>query len=137
MSKQHLMDDGPKISTYMWQEFHLSAKIRHMWKALISLMQCKDSQGGENASCVSPKAIKMHMQKNKFPFPTLAVLAFVAAVGISSWILPGTIVPLQQVLPTSTPIAMTPTEDSWIIVDLPEDAIQPGSELNSPGFSAE
>jgi hypothetical protein len=53
----------------------------------------------------------MHMQKNKFLFPTLAVLAFVAAVGTSSWILPGTIIPLQQVLPTSTPIAMTPTED--------------------------
>lgn len=49
--------------------------------------------------------------------------------------MPGTIIPLQQVLPTSTPIAMTPTEDSWIIVDLPEDATQPGSELNFPSLT--
>jgi len=64
------------------------------------------------------------MQKSSPSLPILAVLAIVATLGISSWISPGTIVPLQQEPPTPTLIAMTPTEDSWIIVDLPEDATQ-------------
>ncbi|MBN1450376.1 MAG: hypothetical protein JW963_05115 [Anaerolineales bacterium] len=64
------------------------------------------------------------MQKSSPSLPILAVLAIVATLGISSWISPGTIVLLQEEPPTPTLVAMTPTEDSWIIVDLPEDATQ-------------
>jgi cytochrome c5 len=45
-------------------------------------------------------------------------------LGISSWISPGTIVPLQQETPASVTPSPQPTEDSWIIVDLPADASQ-------------
>jgi hypothetical protein len=37
---------------------------------------------------------------------------------------PGTVVELQNATQTITPMAMSPTEDSWVIVDLPEDATQ-------------
>jgi len=62
------------------------------------------------------------MQKNQYSLSFLTILAIVTTLGISSWISPDTIVPLQQSsTPTVTPV---PTEDSWIIVDLPEDATQ-------------
>jgi mono/diheme cytochrome c family protein len=48
----------------------------------------------------------------------------VVTIGMSSWKSPGTIVYLQQATPTLAPVVMSPTEDSWIIVDLPEDATQ-------------
>lgn len=64
------------------------------------------------------------MQKKWLPLPVLAVVIITTGLGISSWISPGTIVPLQQITPTSTLIEITPTIDSWIIVDLPEDATQ-------------
>ena len=64
------------------------------------------------------------MQKS-FPFlPILAVLAIVVTLGISSWISPGTVVRLQQATPTNAGFVMPPVENSWIIVDLPEDASQ-------------
>ena len=64
------------------------------------------------------------MQKKWLPLPVLAVMLITTGLGISSWISPHTIVPLQQINPTSTLIEITPTIDSWIIVDLPEDATQ-------------
>jgi cytochrome c5 len=64
------------------------------------------------------------MNKSWFPFPFLSALIVVATLGLSSWNLPGTVVPLNQTAPTPTLPAMTPTEDSWIIVDLPADATQ-------------
>lgn len=64
------------------------------------------------------------MQKSQNLLPIMATLTMIVTLGISSWISPGTIVPLQQQTPTSAPIGMPPTEDSWIIVDLPEDATQ-------------
>ena len=51
--------------------------------------------------------------------PILAGMALVVMLGVSSWISPGTIVPLQ-----SDAVTPTPTEDSWVIVDLPADATQ-------------
>lgn len=54
----------------------------------------------------------------------MSIMSMVVTLGISSWIAPGTIVNLQVATPTSMPVAMSPTEDSWIIVDLPEDATQ-------------
>jgi mono/diheme cytochrome c family protein len=64
------------------------------------------------------------MQNSRLSLPILTGLAIVMTLGISSWIYPGTVVPLQQATPASTPVGMPPTEDSWIIVDLPEDATQ-------------
>jgi cytochrome c5 len=64
------------------------------------------------------------MQKKWIPLPILAALALVTTLTISSWTSPGTIVPLQQSTPTSPFMEMPPTEDSWIIVDLPADATQ-------------
>ena len=64
------------------------------------------------------------MRKPWVPFPILSVFVLLTALGISSWISPGTIVPLQQATPTLTAISLIPTEDSWIIVDLPPDATQ-------------
>ena len=65
------------------------------------------------------------MQKIQFPFPVLVVLSLIIVLAISSWISLGTIAPLQQATPTSMPAAtIPPTEDSWVIVDLPEDATQ-------------
>ena len=64
------------------------------------------------------------MQKSLLFFPTLTVVAMVMTLGVSSWTSSGTIVPLQEATPTSEPVGMVPTEDSWIIVDLPEDATQ-------------
>ncbi len=65
------------------------------------------------------------MQKNQLPLPLMALVAMIITLGISSWISPGTIVPLQQGTPTNVAIEMPPpTGDSWILVDLPEDATQ-------------
>ena len=64
------------------------------------------------------------MQKSWLPLPVLAVLVITAALGISSWISPDTIVLLQPITLKSTLIEITPTVDSWIIVDLPEDTTQ-------------
>jgi len=64
------------------------------------------------------------MQKNWIPLPILIVSLMGLTLGISSWISPDTIVPQQEGTPTSLPVRMSPTEDSWIIVDLPEDATQ-------------
>jgi len=64
------------------------------------------------------------MQKSSLFLPILAVLATIATLGISSWVAPDTIVQLQEETPPPTLVAMTPTEDSWIIVDLPEDSTQ-------------
>ena len=64
------------------------------------------------------------MQKNQFSLSILTILAILTTLGISSWISPDTVVALQQLTPTTTPMSLTPTEDSWVIVDLPEDATQ-------------
>jgi len=64
------------------------------------------------------------MHKSSLTLPILVALAIVVTLGISSWAAPGTIVRLQQETPSPTLLAMTPTEDSWIIVDLPEDSTQ-------------
>jgi cytochrome c5 len=65
------------------------------------------------------------MKKYGLPFPFLVALLFIVTLTVSSWVLPGTIVPLQQEDSTSTPTPVPmPTEDSWIIVDLPADATQ-------------
>ena len=65
------------------------------------------------------------MKKYVFSFPLLVALLFIVSLTVSSWILPGTIVPMQQEISTFTPTpGPTPTEDSWIIVDLPADATQ-------------
>lgn len=64
------------------------------------------------------------MQKSPLFLPILAVPAIVAALGVSSWASPGTIVLLQQATATNTPVSISPTEDSWVIVDLPADATQ-------------
>lgn len=45
-------------------------------------------------------------------------------LGISSWVSPGTVVAQQEATPTINPVSISPTEDSWIIVDLPSDATQ-------------
>jgi cytochrome c5 len=63
------------------------------------------------------------MQRNRLILPLISVLALVVTLGISSWNSPDTIIFLQQATPTG-PVSMSPTEDSWIIVDLPEDATQ-------------
>ncbi len=59
------------------------------------------------------------MQKSQLFFPTLILLVIVMTLGISSWVSPNTIVLQQEATPTITPMGMSPTEDSWIIVDLP------------------
>jgi len=64
------------------------------------------------------------MRKSSLALPVLAVLAIVTTLGISSWMSPAAIVPLQEATPTSFPFSMPPTEGSWVIVDLPEDATQ-------------
>jgi len=64
------------------------------------------------------------MWKNRFSLSFLTILVIVTTLGLSSWISLGTVVLLQQEPPTPTLVAMMPTEDSWIIVDLPEDATQ-------------
>lgn len=64
------------------------------------------------------------MQKSSLTLTTLAVLAVATTLGLSSWRSPDTIIPLQQATPVNTPMSMPPTEDSWIIIDLPEDATQ-------------
>lgn len=65
------------------------------------------------------------MQKSPFVFPALALVVFAAVLGVSSWVSPDTILPLQQPTTTATPdIPEMPPEDSWIIVDLPADATQ-------------
>ena len=64
------------------------------------------------------------MRKRLIPLPVVAALIIVAALAISSWVSPGTVVPLQQATPTTTTMNMPPLEDSWIIVDLPDDATQ-------------
>jgi len=65
------------------------------------------------------------MPKNQLPLPLMALVAMIVTLGISSWISPGTVVPLQQGTPTNVAIEMPPpTGDSWILVDLPEDATQ-------------
>lgn len=58
---------------------------------------------------------------------TLSISIFLVMVttsGISSWVSPGTVVAQQEPTPTISPTGILPTEDSWIIVDLPEDATQ-------------
>ena len=54
----------------------------------------------------------------------LSLVILAATLGVSSWLGPGTIVPLQQA--TATPLHATPMagENSWIVVDLPPDATQ-------------
>ena len=64
------------------------------------------------------------MQNKQLPLLFFTVLAVVTTLGISSWLFPDSVVALQQPTPTTTPVAMMPTEDSWIIVDLPPDATQ-------------
>ena len=64
------------------------------------------------------------MQKSQLFFPTLTLLVIVMTLGISSWVSPDTIALQQEATPTITPVGMTPTENSWIIVDLPNDATQ-------------
>lgn len=65
------------------------------------------------------------MEKRGLSFPFLVTLLLIGVLLFSSWILPGTIIVLQQATQTPTP-ASDPTEieDSWIIVDLPEDSTQ-------------
>jgi cytochrome c5 len=60
---------------------------------------------------------------NKFS-PFTFILALTLVLGVSSWVSPGAVVvqtPTSTAMPPKTP---TPTEDSWIIVDLPPDASQ-------------
>jgi Cytochrome C oxidase, cbb3-type, subunit III len=64
------------------------------------------------------------MQKRWPSLPIFFILAILITLGITSWISPGTVVPLQQGTPTSPSGGMLPTEDSWIIVDLPANATQ-------------
>jgi cytochrome c5 len=64
------------------------------------------------------------MNKPWIPFPILAAFILIATLGISSWNSPGTVVALQQTTPLPGLVTLTPTEDSWIIVDLPADATQ-------------
>lgn len=64
------------------------------------------------------------MKKSWLPLPILAVLTLVLMLTVSSWTSPGTIVPLQEATPTSVTPDMPPTEESWVIIDLPEDATQ-------------
>ena len=64
------------------------------------------------------------MQKNQLSLLFFTTLVIVTTLGVSSWISPGTIIPLQESTPTSISIDMPPTGDSWVIVDLPEDATQ-------------
>jgi cytochrome c5 len=66
------------------------------------------------------------MTKFVLIFPGMAVFLLTIMLGVSSWVSPGTIVPLQQAtatLPPEVPV-MPPEEDSWIIVDLPPDSTQ-------------
>lgn len=65
------------------------------------------------------------MKKYSFSLPLFTVLLLVATLTLSSWISPGAIVHSQQDFATPTPVPdMTATEDSWVIVDLPEDVTQ-------------
>lgn len=65
------------------------------------------------------------MMKRGLSFPFLVISLFIGMLLFSSWVLPDTIIVLQQVTLTPTPVPdTTATEDSWIIVDLPEDATQ-------------
>jgi LPXTG-motif cell wall-anchored protein len=64
------------------------------------------------------------MQKSQLFLPILFILVVTTTLGITSWISPGTLVALQQGTPTSPAVNMTPTEHSWIIVDLPANATQ-------------
>jgi len=54
----------------------------------------------------------------------LAVIIAVATLGFSSWSHPDTIVPMQQVTPTSTSAMPPSTPESWILLNLPTDASQ-------------
>jgi cytochrome c5 len=63
------------------------------------------------------------MPKSTLLLPTLAVFFVTFLSGVASWNSPDTIVPLQQATATALP-EITPTEDSWIIVDLPPDSTQ-------------
>ena len=63
------------------------------------------------------------MTKITHVFPTMAVFILTILFGVSSWTSPDTIVPLQQATATVLP-EYTPTEDSWIIVDLPPGSTQ-------------
>ena len=65
------------------------------------------------------------MNKTTIYFPGFAFLILLLMLVVSSWVSPGTIVPLLQVTLTDQPVMVgTPTEDSWVIVDLPPDATQ-------------
>lgn len=63
------------------------------------------------------------MNRLSISFPILATFALVFMLSVSSWVSPGTIVPLQQPTPTLA-LPTMPAEDSWIIIDLPADATQ-------------
>ncbi len=65
------------------------------------------------------------MKHTTLVFPFIALTALVVLMGVTSWTLPGTIIPLQQPTPTiSTMTSQNSDEDSWVIVDLPPDATQ-------------
>ena len=65
------------------------------------------------------------VQKLKIYTPFPFFLALVLVLGVSSWSSPGAVVKMQMPTPTAmSPKTPTPTEDSWIIVDLPPDATQ-------------
>ena len=65
------------------------------------------------------------MREIKKLSPFLFVLALTLVLGISGWISPGAVVKMQTPTATATPSKTSmPTEDSWIIVDLPPDASQ-------------
>jgi len=64
------------------------------------------------------------MNRNRVASLTIMIAAIAAMLAVSSWVSPGTIVPLQQPTSTLPAPALTPTEDSWIIVDLPANATQ-------------
>lgn len=66
------------------------------------------------------------MKKYSASLPVFFILVLVGILSTTSWVSPGTIVSLQVQEPTATivPPAVQPTENSWIIVDLPADATQ-------------
>lgn len=65
------------------------------------------------------------MRKNREMMVAFAVLSMISVLGVSGWMAPNTVVPIQQGTVTPPPIEMPPpTEDSWVIIDLPEDATQ-------------
>ena len=59
------------------------------------------------------------MSKNQLTYLSLAMFSIITMLGVTSWMAPNTIVPLQE-----STLSPTPTEDSWVIVELPEDASQ-------------